>query len=233
LVVRAFDRAYDLNLGISDQMELAYRGERLTPSACGRMDQACAYGTRPILMTFDGDRTEIEELTLGGDLYLVIVDLAGQKDTRTILKQLNACYPYAQNALQRGVQDYFGKINTRLISEAIAALRRGDAEALGGLMTLAQSEFDRHLIPACPEQLRSPRLHQLLDYEPIRPYIFGGKGVGSQGDGTAQLVARDEGARREAIARIEADFPGMRGFPLTLKCDRGGRFSPGNKLSGN
>lgn len=91
------------------------------------------------------------------------------KDTQTILGRLNACYPYAKNALQRGVQHDFVKINARLISEAIAALWRGDAGALGNLMTCAQSEFDRYLISTGPEQLRSPRLHQLLDDEPIRP----------------------------------------------------------------
>ena len=31
-------------------MEYAYQGEILTPSQCGRMDQGCAYGGKPILM---------------------------------------------------------------------------------------------------------------------------------------------------------------------------------------
>ena len=35
-------------------MEVAYVGERLTPSQCGRMDQAVAFGSRPVLMTYDG-----------------------------------------------------------------------------------------------------------------------------------------------------------------------------------
>lgn len=39
------------------------------------MDQGCAYGTRPILMTFDGDRIDVAELTTPRDLHLVIVDL--------------------------------------------------------------------------------------------------------------------------------------------------------------
>mmetsp|Transcript_18531 Transcript_18531/g.39914 ORF Transcript_18531/g.39914 Transcript_18531/m.39914 type:complete len:160 (-) Transcript_18531:243-722(-) len=37
-------------------MDLAYQGEITTPSQCGRMDQCCAFGARPILMTFDGDK---------------------------------------------------------------------------------------------------------------------------------------------------------------------------------
>jgi hypothetical protein len=43
-------------------MEIAYQGEIATPSRCGRMDQGCAYGNRPVLMTFDGDRLDTTEL---------------------------------------------------------------------------------------------------------------------------------------------------------------------------
>ena len=89
LVARAFNRLYNLGLTIEAEMDLAYCGERNTPSQCGRLDQACAYGSQPILMTFEGDRTEIELLTVGADLYLIVVDLAGSKDTQTILAQLN------------------------------------------------------------------------------------------------------------------------------------------------
>jgi hypothetical protein len=34
----------------------------------------------------------------------------------------------------------------------------------------------------------APVLHQVLNYEPLKPHIWGGKGVGSQGDGTAQFM---------------------------------------------
>ena len=58
LAARAFNRVYDLKLTIRGEMELAYQGEITTPSRCGRMDQGCAFGNRPVLMTFDGDRLE-------------------------------------------------------------------------------------------------------------------------------------------------------------------------------
>ena len=32
-----------------------FQGERVSPSMCGRMDQCCAFGDVPTLMTFDGD----------------------------------------------------------------------------------------------------------------------------------------------------------------------------------
>ena len=63
LAARAFNRVYDLKLSVRGEMDLAYHGEITTPSQCGRMDQCCAFGARPVLMKFDGDLLECEELT--------------------------------------------------------------------------------------------------------------------------------------------------------------------------
>ena len=102
LIARAFNRIYDLKMTVRGEMEFAYSGEITTPSRCGRMDQGCAYGGRPILMTFDGDRIDIEELKVPRNLYFVIADLGAGKDTKEILSKLNRCYPFAENELQRG-----------------------------------------------------------------------------------------------------------------------------------
>lgn len=55
-------------------------------------------------------------------------------------------------------------------------------------MQEAQLFFDRYATPACPEELTTPVLNKVLEYEPLKPHIWGGKGVGSQGDGTAQFL---------------------------------------------
>ena len=83
-------------------------------------------------------------------------------------------------------------------------------------MNQAQAAFDRYVIPACPEQLKAPMLHQLLDHPSLKPYIHGGKGVGSQGDGTAQLIAQDQSSQSEAIALIKRDFPQMQCYKLDI-----------------
>jgi UTP-glucose-1-phosphate uridylyltransferase len=54
--------------------------------------------------------------------------------------------------------------------------------------------------------LTAPILHRVLNYEPIQPYIWGGKGVGSQGDGSAQLIVKDEESQRRVIGIIERDL---------------------------
>src|SRR5512141_2820327 len=215
LAARAFNRVYDLKMTIRGEMELAYQGEITTPSRCGRMDQGCAFGNRPVLMAFDGDRLETEELRVTEPLYFVLVDLQARKDTMEILNRLNRCYPFAENEVEHGVQELLGPINKRIVHQAMDALQNADAPRIGALMNEAQSFFDRYAMPACPEELTSPVLHQILGYEALKPHIWGGKGVGSQGDGTAQLICRSENDQRAVIEILQRDLS-MPGYKLTI-----------------
>jgi len=206
LTARAFNRVYDLKMTIRGEMEMAYLGEVTTPSRCGRMDQGCAYSNRPILMSFDGDHLEVIELQVPKDLYYVIVDLQAQKDTMEILAQLNRSFPFADDEIESGVQELLGPINKRIVHQAVELLETGNKENLGALMVEAQSFFDRYAMPACPEELTAPVLHKLMDYEPLKPHIFGSKGVGSQGDGTAQFLTRGAEDQQAVIEIIERDL---------------------------
>ncbi|MCJ7701893.1 MAG: sugar phosphate nucleotidyltransferase [Anaerolineales bacterium] len=206
LTARAFNRVYDLKMTIRGEMEMAYLGEITTPSRCGRMDQGCAYGNRPILMAFDGDHLDVTELHVPKELYFVIVDLLAQKDTMEILAHLNRSYPFADNQVERGVQELLGPINKRIVHQAVDSLQAGEARNLGALMVEAQDFFDRYAIPACPEELTAPVLHNLLNYQPLKPHIWGCKGVGSQGDGSAQFLARSEEDQQAVIEIIERDL---------------------------
>lgn len=216
LAARAFNRVYDLKLTVRGEMELAYQGEITTPSRCGRMDQGCAFGNRPVLMTYDGDRLDTTELQVSQDLHFVIVDLQAQKDTMEILNRLNRCYPFAENEVEMGVQELLGPINRRIVHQAIDALKVADAERLGALMGEAQDFFDRYATPACPEELTAPVLHRVLNYTPLKPHIWGRKGVGSQGDGTAQFLARSPDDQQAVLEIIERDLK-MPCLKLTLR----------------
>jgi len=44
LVARAFNVLFGLGLTARGEMDVAYAGEVLTPSKCGKMDQCCAFG---------------------------------------------------------------------------------------------------------------------------------------------------------------------------------------------
>src|SRR5512136_1041441 len=215
LTARAFNRVYDLRLTVRGEMELAYQGEITTPSRCGRMDQGCAYGDRAVLMEFDGEHLSTEEIRPTKELYFVIVDLNAGKNTMEILKRLNRSYPFAEGPLERGVQELLGPINKRVVGEARAALEAGDAERLGALMGGAQTFFDRYATPMCPEELTAPVLHRVLAHQPLRPHIWGGKGVGSQGDGSAQFIARSAADQQAVVEILERDL-GVSGLTLTL-----------------
>ncbi len=215
LTARAFNQVYGLDLSVQDEMELAYLGEITTPSRCGRMDQACAFGSVPVLMTFDGDTLETEKLEVGADLHLVVVDLRAQKDTRKILGRLNECYPAAKDEIQQGVQELLGPRNRATVQQAVAAIARGDAAELGRLMVQAQQNFDRYAIPACPEELTAPVLHRVINYPELQPYIYGAKGVGSQGDGSAQFLTRSA-ADQQKVIDILRDHLNLPAISLTI-----------------
>jgi UTP-glucose-1-phosphate uridylyltransferase/mevalonate kinase len=216
LAARAFNRLYDLHLTVRGEMELAYQGEITTPSRCGRMDQGCAFGSRPVLMTFDGDRLETQEMRPSEDLHFIIVDLQAQKDTMRILSRLNRCYPLAETEVENGVQELLGPINKRIVHQAVEAIKTSDARRIGELMKEAQSSFDRFAMPACPEELTAPILHKVLNYGPLQKHVWGGKGVGSQGDGTAQFIARSSADQQAAIDLLQRDL-GLTCYKLILR----------------
>lgn len=212
LIAKALDEVYKLGLFPYELMQLAYQGERLTGSQCGRMDQACVYGRTPVLLTFEKSKgVRVEPISVDGTIYMFFADLAGKKDTVQILSDLQENYkknPRLQEAL--------GKNNEHIARMAYRAIANGDAEEVGILMVEAQKNFDKYVAPHSPENLSSPLLHKVLNFKKIEEHIYGGKGVGSQGDGTAQFVCRSEEDRDAAMEKIEMAFPQMRCFPLTI-----------------
>jgi galactokinase len=217
LVARAFNRVYDLGLGAREEMELAYAGERRAGSECGRMDQVCAFGRGPMFLRFDGPTLWLEPLEPGQTFFMLLVDLCRGKDTRRILKDLNACFPRTPGPVAAAVREALGPRNAEILSRARAIVGAGDARALGELMREAQALFDSSVAPACPE-LQAPRLHAILAHTALSELAFGGKGVGSQGDGCVQLVARGPEERRVLAGRLANDF-GVRCLPVTLRPD--------------
>lgn len=191
LVARAFNLIYHLNLNTMGEMVIAFKGEQRTSSRCGRLDQACAFGVTPVLMTFDGEDIDVDRLVVKRPLYWVFAHLKGEKDTIKILSDLNKCYPFADNDMERNVHSALGKENREIIARAIEYMKFGDREALGKLMTEAQELFDRKVAPACYEELAAPKLHGILNDDTVKSLTYGGKGVGSQGDGSVQFLAKD------------------------------------------
>lgn len=216
LTARAFNRVHQLGLDLRGEMELAYRGELAAGSLCGRMDQGCAYGRQPVLLRFDGDRFEIEPLQAAKPLHLLIVDLAHRKDTRRILADLRRAVLAADPDSE--LRSALGGENLEIVDQARRAIESGDAPTLGALMRRAQDLFDAWVAPHSPDELRAPRLHSVLRLPAAADLTWGGKGVGSQGDGCAQFVCRGVSERQELTRQIHAARLGHC-LPLTIGSD--------------
>lgn len=202
LTARAFSHAYDLGLTRRQEMEYGYKGEILTPSECGRMDQVCAYGETPVFLSFDADNMDIEELFPQQPVYMVIGDLKMEKNTRKILFDLNHRFMEKDGGIKEKLRYALGDANKEILMDAREILTQGDNAELGELMNKAQRLFDECVLPACPEELTAPKLHEILSHPDIQELVWGGKGVGSQGDGCVQLVARGLAEQEELIRRL-------------------------------
>ena len=213
LVARAFNLLYNLNLNTLGEMNIAYVGELRTSSRCGRLDQACAFGVKPNLMTFDGDEIEVKSLNVKKTLYWVFADLCAEKDTIKILSDLNKAYPFATTEEEKNLHKALGEWNLKMVKKATEYLATGDAESLGKLMTDAEAMFDKYVAPMS-SALWAPRLHQVLKDPNIQPLIWGGKGVGWHGDGSVQFLARSAEDQQQLVDYLNAQ--GMKAYPLTL-----------------
>ena len=213
LVARAFNLLYNLNLNTLGEMNIAYLGELRTSSRCGRLDQACAFGVKPNLMTFDGDEIEVQSLKVKKSLYWVFADLCAEKDTIRILSDLNKAYPFASNEEEQRLHDALGKQNQSIIERAVAYMAEGNAEALGQLMVETEEIFNRQVAPLS-KALKAPKLHETLHDPHIQPLVYGGKGVGSHGDGSVQFLARDEQSQIQLVDYLNGI--GMKAYKLTL-----------------
>lgn len=214
LTARAFSRVHQLQLSARDEMAIAYAGERRTGSTCGRMDQVCALGRRVGLLRFDGDSMHVSEITPGAQFHLLVVDLCRSKDTRRILADLNRQFPSTRGPVAEAVRRALGRANLEVVERASEAMGCGDAPTLGMLMTEAQKLFDGMVAPASPE-LVSPRLHEVLAHPAVVDYAYGGKGVGSQGDGAAQFVCRGAAECAE-LARVLSAEMGVHCLPQSV-----------------
>ena len=213
LVARAFNLLYNLNLNTLGEMNIAYVGELRTSSRCGRLDQACAFGVKPNLMTFDGDEIEVKSLNVKKTLYWVFADLCAEKDTIKILSDLNKAYPFATTEEEKNLHKALGEWNHDIVKKAAEYMASGDAESLGKLMTSAEAMFDKYVTPMSPA-LWAPKLHQVLQDPNIQPWIWGGKGVGSHGDGSVQFLARSAEDQQQLIDYLNSQ--GLKAYPLTL-----------------
>lgn len=213
LVARAFNILYNLNLNTMGEMNIAYLGELRTASRCGRLDQVCAFGVKPNLMTFDGDEISVTSINVKKTLHWVFGDLCSEKDTIRILADLNKSYPFASTEGDRLLHEALGVRNHEIIDKAIKYIAEGELELLGRLMTEAEELFDKQIAPMSPA-LWAPKLHHYLNDPEVKRLTYGGKGVGSHGDGSIQFLAKDAESQTQLVDYLNGQ--GLRVWPFTI-----------------
>jgi galactokinase len=218
LVAKAFNELFSLGMTTEEIMHVAYEGEVLTPSKCGKMDQCVAFGRACVNMRFHGGKMKCEPIPIpdGVTFYFVVADLNAGKDTKMILSALNSAYPEAKSPVEEKVQHFLGNLSLKWTAAAEDALRNGNPEALGQVLVEAQKSFREHMIEICPDQLTSPKLYRVLADERLQPHIYGGKGVGSQGDGSIQFLCKNAESQK-AVCEILKQELDCTPFPMNLK----------------
>ena len=114
----------------------------------------------------------------------------------------------------RAEHEALGPQNLEIVNRAIQYMAEGEVEALGRLMTEAEALFDEKVAPMS-SALWSPKLHSVLQDPNIQPLVWGGKGVGSHGDGSVQFLARSAEAQHQLAVYLNGQ--GMKAYELTLK----------------
>jgi len=205
LIVHAFKETFNLKLSTMQVMDLAYLGETRTPSRCGRMDQCVAMGKDKIaLMTFKGNFVSLEELHNDNDLFFVVANLNAGKNTVAILKALNEAFDESVVKTSDHTKFHrYMKDSYEFVGQAVSAINSGRVKDLGKIMNLHQNCFDENCMPLCPDQLTSPKLHRVMTDAELKQYTFAIKGVGSQGDGSVQVLCKDKICQESCMTRLE------------------------------
>ena len=220
LVAKSFNLLYDLGLEFYELMKIAYESEHLALSKYGRLDQICAKGLGLSHLVFNKDSLDINQVKLKSRLYFVIADLNGKKDTKKILSSLHSCFPFPKNVIEEKVKYMLCEGNKKIVEEAIKALNDGDNEKLGNVMNYSQRLIDESAGMICDE-LKAPILHKIMEDKNVIKWSYGSKGIGSNGDGSIEILAKNEKCQREIEEYLQEKY-GMN----TFSCN----FNPTHKI---
>lgn len=215
LVAKAFNLLYELDLEPYEIMKIAYEGEHIAKSMCGRLNQICAKGISLSKINFEKECLNIEPLKVKKTLHYVIVDLDGIKDTKNILNKLHSCLPFPKSEAEKKLFDLICIKNNHIVMQARKLIEEGNLEELGILLCKTQELIDE-ATNSFGEDFALPKFHQLLNNSVIMENIYGAKSMGYGGDGAAQLLAKNKEAQEKLVSYIE-DNLGLKTYTYDIK----------------
>lgn len=199
LTVRAFNNLYNLNLSTEEEMYLAYKGELMTGSKCGRLDQICAKGKQTNYIEFIDDDINISNIKPKEEINIVFSKLLGNKDTKLILSDL-------QKNMNNGLlKNALSIDNNYYVSKALDYILNGNIDLLGRLYTDYQKNFDSK-VSVFSKELLAPELHTILNDSKLTEYAYGSKGVESQGDGSVQFITKSDDCSNKLINYLKDKY---------------------------
>ena len=203
-VAKSYNMLYNLNLTDNDIKKIAYEGELLAQSKCGKLDQESIMNDKISYITFNENEVVSKPITVKENVYVTMVDLNSEKDTRAIMRAVNNALPFAKNEKDNAIHQIIGIENKKRVQTVANALKEGDIKKIGETFSETQQVMDKAII-AC-EEFKAPVLHKVLGDENIKQLTYGGKSVGSGGDGTALLVCKDERSQQELSEYIQNEL---------------------------
>lgn len=216
LVAKAFNLIYELDLEPYEIMKIAYEGEHIAKSMCGRLNQICAKGIHLSKINFEKECLDIESINVKEDLNFVIVDLNGMKNTKNILSKLHSCLPFPKTDKERALFKFLCRDNNYIVEKAKCYIEKGDKISLGQLLLETQELVDE-VTSFLGEDFKLPRLHKLLYDENIQKNIYGAKSIGYGGDGAVELLAKDETSQKRLDEYITNKL-GLTTYICNIKC---------------
>ena len=236
MIVRSLALHLSIDLSLDEIMAISYEGERNTPSQCGMMDFCVAMGPNRVgLMIMNDSSCELKVISIAQPLYFVVANLNAGKDTVQILRDLNSAFPFPSTQQACLLHEYVSCSQT-LCWRATRAISVGNIAILASAMNDAQIAFDKSAMYICPEQLTSPKLHSVISFllaqDSMELGALAVKGVGSQGDGSVQVLCKDN-ASQQAILSVLQDKFSCDGFVLTLPPSETSLKETGSTAMGN
>lgn len=203
-IVKAYNELYDLKLNDKQIKEIAYEGEHLAKSQCGRLDQESIMNNSISHIIFEENEAKSEEIFVKEEIYLLLVDLNSYKDTKSIMRTFNNALPFVRNEDDQIIHDIIGEKNKELIQKAIEGIEIGNIKQLGECLSKAQELMDK--AGKICEALKAPVFHKMINDDFVKKSIYGGKACGSGGDGTAILICKDKKKQEELSKYINETF---------------------------
>lgn len=204
LIVEAFNQIYNLKMTKDEQIEAAYQGEHLALSNCGKLDQITILETGLIKIVFAEKRAIVTPIKLKKKMYFIIADLGAKKDTVKIIDDLSNCFPFPKNRMEKKIQRIMTVKNKKIVDNVEKSIENGNLKMVGRNLIKFQKNKDKCSM-ICSEFI-APKLHLLLNDKKIKKLSYGAKDVGSGGDGSIEILAKNEECMLQICKYLESKY---------------------------